>query len=79
MPDSKGEENARIGNLLPLEKRLNERCDNKTLSEKLKIYEESSFRSVKKFLETRQRKPDFNLEERTNRLAELFYKEILYK
>ena len=79
LPDSQSEENARIGNLLPLEKRLNERCKDKPLNEKLAIYEESDFRSVKKFLETRKKKPDFVLDERTNRLAELFHKEILNK
>lgn len=33
IPDSQGEENARIGNLLPLESNLNQRCKNKDLKE----------------------------------------------
>ena len=79
LPDAQSEENARIGNLLPLEERLNDRCGEKTLNEKIRIYEESSFFSVRKFLETRQKKPEFDLDDRTERLANLFYREILHK
>lgn len=78
LPDSQNEENARIGNLLPLEKRLNERCGEKSLSEKVSIYQESTLLSVRKFLETRKKKPDFDLEDRTERLASLFYHHILH-
>lgn len=79
LPDARSEENARIGNLLPLEERLNDRCGEKALNEKTKIYEESTFLSVRKFLETRQKKPEFDLDDRTERLANLFYREILHK
>ena len=79
LPDAQNEENARIGNLLPLEGRLNDRCGSKQLNEKLRVYEESTFLSVKKFLEVRKKKPDFDLNDRTERLAELFYKDILQK
>ena len=77
LPDAQSEENARIGNLLPLEERLNERCGAKPLNEKLTVYEESTLLSVRKFLETRKKKPSFDLNERTARLAALFYNEIL--
>lgn len=77
LPDSQGEENARIGNLLPLEERLNIRCDNRPLNEKIEIYKESTFLSVKRFLKTREKKPEFDLEDRTQRLADLFYNNIL--
>ena len=78
LPDAQDEENARIGNLLPLETRLNERCEAKPLSEKLAIYEESMLFTVRKFLETRKKKPSFDLNDRTERLAQLFYNEILH-
>lgn len=77
LPDSQGEENARIGNLLPLEEKLNSRCDDRPLSEKIEIYKESTFLSVKQFLKTREKKPEFDLEDRTRRLADLFYNKIL--
>lgn len=77
LPDSQSEENAHIGNLLPLEKELNQRCDNKSLQEKQIIYKESMMYSVRKFLQTREKKPDFDLEDRTRRLAKVFYEEIL--
>ena len=79
LPDAQSEENARIGNLLPLEERLNERCGSKPLNEKLKIYEESTFLSVKRFLEVRKKKPNFDLDDRTERLADIFFKQILHK
>ena len=77
LPDSQSEENARIGNLIPLEKPLNQRCQGKTLQEKQEIYKESMLYSVRRFLQTREKKPDFDLEDRTKRLAKLFYNEIL--
>lgn len=77
LPDTQNEQNARIGNLLPLEERLNARAKDKPLSEKVVIYAESSYFTVKKFLETRKKKPDFDMEDRTKRLAHIFYHEIL--
>ena len=77
LPDSQSEENARIGNLLPLENDLNQRCKDKPLTEKMEIYKESTLHSVRRFLQTREKKPDFDLEDRTKRLARLFYDEIL--
>ncbi len=79
LPDSQSEDNARIGNLLPLEERLNERCGLKPLDEKIKIYNESTFFSVRRFLAVREKKPDFDLADRTKRLAVVFYNEILNK
>ncbi len=77
LPDSQGEENARIGNLLPLEESLNKRCADKELEEKIEIYNESMFISVKRLLRILERKPTFDLEDRTKRLATIFYNEIL--
>ncbi len=49
LPDSEGEENAQIGNILPLEKGLNERCKNKSLEDKILIYKESNFAITRGF------------------------------
>ena len=78
LPDSKKDEkNALIGNLLPLEKALNKRCEDRPLLEKQEIYKESMMYSVRHFLQIREKKPDFDLVDRTTRLAKLFYNEIL--
>jgi len=49
LPDSASQENALIGNLLPLEKNLNEKCKNKALKEKLPIYAKSRFCTTRAF------------------------------
>ena len=77
LPDSQEENNALIGNLLPLEERLNRRCGDKPLNKKIDIYKESVFMSVKTFLKNREKKPEFDLNDRTQRLANLFYNKIL--
>lgn len=77
LPDSQSEQNARIGNLLPLERSLNQRCKGKPLQEKQEIYKESMMYSVRQFLQVREKKPDFDLADRTTRLSKLFYNEIL--
>lgn len=43
LPDSKERQNASIGNLMPLEKKLNDSCKDKQLSEKIPIYKKSNF------------------------------------
>lgn len=50
LPDSQNEEHAKIGNLLPLEKSLNEKCKDKPLKEKMQFYKQSSFKSVQRFV-----------------------------
>lgn len=77
LPDSEGEQNSNIGNLLPLEKSLNERCDNLPLKQKISIYKESEFKSVKRFVKSYENKEEtFNVENRMSHLADDFYKMI---
>lgn len=77
LPDSEGEQNSNIGNLLPLEKNLNERCDNLPLKQKISIYKESEFKSVKRFVKSYENKEDtFSVENRMSHLADDFYKMI---
>ncbi len=76
LPDSESEENAHIGNLIPLEYYLNRECGVKTLKEKYEIYRNSSFASArgvsKRYVET-----DFDVRKRTEYLCKLIYNNIL--
>lgn len=78
LPDSKGEENANIGNLLPLESSLNEKCKDKKLSEKILFYKQSSFKSVQQFAKRYESNPNlFDVEKRRTYLANEFYKLLI--
>lgn len=78
LPDSAGEENAQIGNILPLEDNLNTRCKNKPLEEKIPIYKESNFSITRGFAERYEKDPNsFNPQNRTNYLAGLIYNLIV--
>ena len=76
LPDSESVENAQIGNLFYLEETLNHRCDNKTLDEKLDIYNESSLMCPKGFA-SRYKEKDFDPAKRTDFLARLIYNNVL--
>ena len=76
LPDSQGEENAHIGNLIPLEAKLNKQCEDKPLDEKYKIYEKSNFVTTRGISRQYSNKK-FNPENRTKYLAKLIYNNIL--
>jgi len=76
LPDSEGIENAQIGNLIPLEERLNSRCARMGINKKLEIYCESGFASARGTAQ-RYKDKDFNPAERTKFLAKLIYNNIL--
>lgn len=76
IPDSVGIESAQIGNLIPLERPLNDRCGALPISEKLPIYSESGFttaRGVAKIYAEKRFVPA----KRTEFLAKLMYNNIL--
>lgn len=74
LPDSEGEENAQIGNILPLEKFLNDRCKNKPLCEKIPIYKESNFAITRGFATYYENNIEsFVPKQRTEYLANLIY------
>jgi hypothetical protein len=78
LPDNESEDNARIGNLLPLEEELNMQCGVLPLAEKINIYRKSSFVTVKRFVERYEHTLDrFTIQNRTDHIAGLFYKDIL--
>lgn len=75
LPDSQGEENAKLGNLLPLEKELNEKCKDKELKEKIPYYKQSHFATVKKFVDRYENDyANFSSDDRLTHLAKAFYK-----
>lgn len=76
LPDSESEENAHIGNLIPLEIKLNNKCGNKRLEEKYKIYENSDFTTARGITK-RYKYKEFNIAKRTEFLCELVYNDIL--
>ena len=77
LPDSQNANNAIIGNLIPLEARLNGLLADKCLNEKIDVYlYESSFVSAHKFAK-RYRDISFDPNDRTEYMAEDFYDKIL--
>lgn len=76
LPDNESEENAIIGNLIPLEESLNGRCGDKSLEEKLKIYEESNFYITRR-VGARYKTDKFRIMGRTKVISDIFYDEIL--
>lgn len=76
LPDSERIEHSQIGNLIPIEDRLNKRCGTKQLQEKIPVYRESGFRSTRNIAERYIDKP-FEPGKRTEYLARLIYNNIL--
>lgn len=77
LPDSQGRENALIGNLVPLEENLNSLCNDKTLNEKIDIYERSSFSTVRNVVSRYQENiANFNVNSRGRAMANDLYDEI---
>lgn len=76
LPDSESINNAQIGNLIPLEERLNARCETKPFNEKLVIFSESNFasaRGIQKHYATKT----FDPTKRTEFLARMIYNNVL--
>lgn len=76
LEDSEGTENGQIGNLIPLEYVLNQRCIGKNLTEKMAIYRDSQYASARK-LSGRYSEKDFDPDKRTIYMAKEFYRNIL--
>lgn len=76
LPDSDSHKNAQIGNLIPLEQELNERCGSRVLDEKVIVYQESNFYTARG-IKNRYNEKNFVPESRTKYLARLIYNNIL--
>lgn len=75
LPDSQDEENATIGNLLPLEPNLNEKCSDLPLEKKLEYYRRSHFALTRAFAD-RFSKKEFYPMNRTLYLSKYVYQLI---
>lgn len=77
-PDSVSEENDVIGNLMLLEKRIEEKCKNKSIENKKDFYRQSKLNLPKLLVEEIDEKNSFDIQQRTDTLANTLYK-IIYK
>ncbi len=68
LPDAEGQGHALVGNMLPLEPKLNKRCADKPLEDKLAIYLQSNFATTRAFASRYQGK-DFDIRKRTQFMA----------
>jgi hypothetical protein len=78
-PDDGSEQNAKIGNLLPLSGNINQNCGDENLEKKMIKYKNSNFKMVKDFLEYNQDKSEWtakDINDRTENLAKLSYEKI---
>lgn len=74
--DSNSKESAFIGNLLPLEKSINEKCKNKNWTEKLDLYSKSKYCTTRNFAQ-RYKNKEFSITNRSQHLAGIIYEKIL--
>lgn len=65
-----------IGNLIILEKNLNEKCKNGAFEEKILQYKNSTYSSVKIFLEKYSSEEDFDIQERAKEIGMMLYEYI---
>jgi len=76
LPDSASIENAQIGNLLLLEEKLNRKCKDRPIDEKINIYQESALVCPHRFAK-RYNEKEFIPSSRTEFLATFVYNNIL--
>ncbi len=75
LPDSQSVENALIGNLLPLERNLNENCKDKSLTEKIPFYKRSQFKMTREFAERYENLP-FDHMRRAEFMAKIVWEKV---
>lgn len=76
LPDSESDANAHIGNLIPLERKLNDKCGSKSLVEKYVIYADSDFMTARHIAQ-RYKDKEVDIASRTEFLCKLVYNNIL--
>ena len=76
LPDAEDIKNSQIGNLIPLEEKLNGNLGKKPLSEKWDVYEKSTFFSCRGVVKQYKSK-SFDPQKRTEFLAKLIFNNIL--
>lgn len=76
--DSGSKENATIGNLTLLERKLNDKCKNNSIEEKITIYSDSNFRMTRNLSTRYKENPSsFKINTRAIFMAEMIYNKIL--
>ena len=75
LPDSQSPENALIGNLLPLERNLNDNCKDKPLADKIHIYKQSQFKTTREFAERYENKT-FDPQKRAEFMAKMVWSKV---
>ena len=76
MPDSIAEENAHIGNLMLIEKTLNDQCKNKPIDEKIQYYQNSALKYPKLICSAFGDGEKSKFEYRSNEIAKILYSRI---
>ncbi len=77
--DDGSEQNAKIGNLLPLSKSLNESCGDDTFINKISKYKKSNFKTVQDFLHyhsTKENWSEKDTNDRSIKIAKLAYEKV---
>ena len=78
LDDSDDVRNGKIGNLIPLEEHLNQKCKGKSLEGKITLYSKSSFFTARKIYDRYNGKPEsFDIDSRTQAMAEEFFDKVL--
>ena len=79
IPESKEENESTlsVGNLILLEKDLNEKCKDNNLQNKLTIYKESKYHSVEAFLRDYSNNNEFSIKKRSMDIGEELYRRII--
>lgn len=70
-------ETLEIGNLICLERSLNEEADNLTFEEKIEVYKKSKYDQIKVFLDNNLEFTNESIKERSKKLGEYYYDNIL--
>ena len=80
LPESSGVESLNIGNLILLERTLNEKADSKDYSKKkVEDYSKSAYKWIKDFVNEHDEWKTDEIKERAEKMAEVFYNDILRK
>lgn len=69
--------NGKIGNLIPLEEKLNNQCSGKTYTQKLEIYARSAFQTARSIISRYPTEDRFSVDSRTAALAAEIYDRVL--
>lgn len=79
LSESENEENLNIGNLILLERRLNEKAKSLDYAGKINVYKESSYKWMKQFLSENEKWNSEKAAARSKKLAKFYYTAILGK